>query len=60
MGTDCFRILAPGGPELEEHYFTLDRRVVKLISGGSLGAEVRSWLTRFVACEGTESGPDNK
>jgi len=47
-------------PELEEHYFTLDRRVVKLISGGSFGAEARSGLAGFIGGEGTESGQEQQ
>jgi hypothetical protein len=37
-------VLAPGGPELEQYHLTLNRRVVELIPGSSLGTEARSRL----------------
>jgi hypothetical protein len=47
----CFflAILAPGGPELEQDYLSLDRLVVELLAGRSLGTEAWSGLAGFVA-----------
>src|SRR5208337_1058680 len=48
-------VLAPGSPELEQHNLALNRLVVELLVGSSLGAKARRGLSNFIARESGET-----